>query len=91
MRVLSLDQIRAFLAVCRTGGVQKAAQHLHLTQPAVTTRIKKLEDNLGVALFERHASGMKLTKRGELLLQYAEQFERLARSRRRSRGRPRRH
>lgn len=78
MRVLSLDQIRAFLAVCRTGGVQKAAQHLHLTQPAVTTRIKKLEDNLGVALFERHASGMKLTKRGELLLQYAEQFERLA-------------
>jgi DNA-binding transcriptional LysR family regulator len=78
MRALNLDQIRAFLAVCRLGGVQKAAQHLHLTQPAVTTRIRKLEDNLGVALFERQTSGMKLTKRGELLLQYAEQFERLA-------------
>lgn len=78
MRTMNMDQIRAFLAVCRLGGVQKAAQHLNLTQPAVTTRIRKLEDNLGVALFERQTSGMKLTKRGELLLQYAEQFERLA-------------
>lgn len=78
MRVMNLDQIRAFLAVCRTGGVQRAAQYLNLTQPAVTTRIKKLEDSLGVALFERQASGMRMTKRGELLLQYAEQFERLA-------------
>ncbi|PTW56623.1 DNA-binding transcriptional LysR family regulator [Breoghania corrubedonensis] len=78
MRALNLDQIRAFLAVCRSGGVQKAAQHLNLTQPAVTTRIRKLEDSLGVSLFERQISGMKLTKRGELLLQYAEQFERLA-------------
>ncbi|MEO9527219.1 LysR family transcriptional regulator [Roseibium sp.] len=78
MRALNLDQIRAFLMVCRLGGVQKAAQNLHLTQPAVTTRIKKLEEGLGVALFERQASGMKLTKRGELLMQYAEQFERLS-------------
>ncbi|MEX0340185.1 MAG: LysR family transcriptional regulator, partial [Arenibacterium sp.] len=59
----------------RLGGVRRASQGLNLTQPAVTARIKNLEDNLGCTLFERHADGMALTKRGELLLNYAEQFE----------------
>ena len=78
MRHLNLDQLRAVLSVVRHGGVNKAAIALNLTQPAITARIKKLEDTLGVALFERSGAGLKLTKRGEMLLQYAEQFERLS-------------
>lgn len=78
MRNLNLDQMRAFLSVVRHGGVNKAAIALNLTQPAITARIKKLEEALGIAVFERSGAGLKLTKRGEMLLQYAEQFERLS-------------
>lgn len=77
MRSLNLDQIRAFLAVVRLGGVHRASQVLNLTQPAVTARIKKLEESLGTPLFERLPSGLRPTKRGEMLIGYAEQFERV--------------
>lgn len=75
MTRMNLEQLRAFLAVVRLGGVRRASQGLNLTQPAVTARIKNLESSLGCALFERNSDGMALTKRGELLLSYAEQFE----------------
>ena len=78
MHPLNLDQLRAFLAVVRHGGVNKAAGSLNLTQPAVTTRIKRLEEALGTELFERSPGRLKLTKRGELLQTFAEQFERLS-------------
>lgn len=72
---MNLDQLKTFLAVVRSGGVHKASVMMNLTQPAVTTRIKNLEDRLGCTLFDRTSGGMALTKRGELLLSYAEQFE----------------
>ena len=75
---LNIDQLRTFLAVARRGGIRKAAEALNLTQPAVTTRIKNLEAALGAELFERSATGVRLTKRGDLLVQYAEQIEQLA-------------
>lgn len=78
MHPLNLDQLRAFLAVVRHGGVNKAAHILHLTQPAVTSRLKRLEETLGTELFERFPGRLKLTKRGELLQTFAEQFERLS-------------
>ena len=74
---MNLEQIRTFLTVVRLGGVSKASQVLNLTQPAVTTRIRNLEQSLSADLFDRTGSGMRLTKRGELLLKYAEQFEEL--------------
>ncbi|MXQ07585.1 LysR family transcriptional regulator [Alphaproteobacteria bacterium GH1-50] len=77
MSRFTLDQMRTFLTVVRRGGVRRAAAALSLTQPAVTARIKNLEDMLGCALFDRSAGGMKLTKRGELLLAHAEKFEHL--------------
>lgn len=76
MQALNLEHLRTFLAVVRFGGVRKAAAGLHLTQPAVTARIKALEEALGTALFDR-SRGMRLTKRGELLVTYAEKFEHL--------------
>ncbi|MBJ3763764.1 LysR family transcriptional regulator [Maribius pontilimi] len=74
---LNSEQIDAFLATVRLQGVGKAALALNLTQPAVTARIKKLEQSLGKDLFDRSASGMRLTKDGEVFLTYAERFEQL--------------
>ncbi|MBE1293881.1 MAG: LysR family transcriptional regulator [Rhodobacteraceae bacterium] len=78
MTRLNLEQIRAFLMVVRIGSIRGAADVMHLTQPAVTSRIKGLEAALGAQLFDREPTGLKLTKRGDLLLGYAEQFEQLA-------------
>ncbi len=75
---LNLEQLKTFLSVVRLGGVRKAANMLNVTQPAVTARIKTLEDVLGCELFERAAGGLTLTKRGELLLAHAEKMEHLA-------------
>jgi DNA-binding transcriptional LysR family regulator len=77
MTRINLDQITAFLSVVRLGGVQKAARMLNLTQPAVTSRIKNLEESVSKVLFDRTSGGLRLTKDGELLLKYAERFEHL--------------
>jgi hypothetical protein len=51
--------------------VHKAADHLFLTQPAVTLQIKALEQDLGVRLFDRAAGRISLTRQGSILLSYA--------------------
>lgn len=78
MTQINLKQLKTFLAVVRYGGVCRAAECLNLTQPAVTTRIKNLEATLSAALFVRSSRSLQLTKRGELLVHYAEQFEQLS-------------
>ena len=77
MARFTIEQMRTFLTVVRLGGLHRAAAALGLTQPAVTSRIKNLEEALSCALFERTSGGMKLTKRGELLIAHAEKFEHL--------------
>lgn len=77
MNRVNLDQIRAFLHVVRLGGFARAADALGLTQPAVTTRIKNLERTIGAEVFARGPGGPRLTPKGEILLRYAESFERL--------------
>ena len=71
---MKFDQIRTFLWVARLGGFRKAAERLHLSQPAVSTRIANLEEELRVPLFERGPGDLVLTKHGTLLLSYAEQM-----------------
>ena len=75
MTRVNIEQLKTFLAVVRCGGVRKAAGVLNLTQPAVTARIKNLEEALGCTLYDRTPRGIRLTKRGELLLVHAEKFE----------------
>ncbi len=65
-------QLRTFLAVARLGNITRAADQLHLTQPALSKQIKALEEELGVLLFTRLPSGMALTSSGQLLLPQAE-------------------
>ncbi len=78
MPQLKLEQLKTFLTAVRVGSINRAADALHLTQPAVTSRIKSLEETLGTELFERTGSGVRLTKQGDLLVEYAEQFQQLA-------------
>ncbi len=78
MRMLDLGSLEIFRAVVREGGVVRAASKLHRVQSNVTTRIKQLEQRLGVALFRRQGRALALTPAGERLLVYSERLLRLA-------------
>jgi len=65
---MELYQLRSFAAVADVGHLTRAAEQLHVSQPAVSAQIKALEDELGVALFDRVSSGMVLTPAGRRLL-----------------------
>lgn len=71
---MTFEQIRTFLWVARLGGFRKASERLHLSQPAVSTRISNLEGELEARLFERSAGEPALTRKGQQLLGYAEQL-----------------
>jgi DNA-binding transcriptional LysR family regulator len=68
---MSLAQIEYFMAVAERGHVGRAACDLRVAQPAVSRQIKKLEDELGAALFVRTPRGMKLSGAGEVFLGHA--------------------
>jgi DNA-binding transcriptional LysR family regulator len=62
---LDLAHLRSFLAIVRYGGYHRAAEALHLTQPAVSRHMRKLEAHLGEPLFARRGRGVELTPYGE--------------------------
>lgn len=64
--------LRAFVTVAHEGNLTRAAQQLHLTQPAVSMQIKHLQESLDLTLFTRGAHGMALTRDGQALLPLAE-------------------
>ncbi len=63
--------LRYFSAVARRGSIREAAEELHIAQSALSRQIQRLEADFGVALFERHARGVKLTSAGEIFLRFA--------------------
>ena len=67
----SIRQIRYFLAVANAGQVSRAAMEINVSQSAVTSAIKSLEEIIGASLFERHSSGVSLTYEGNLFLGHA--------------------
>jgi DNA-binding transcriptional LysR family regulator len=69
---MELYQLRSFSAVAELGQLTRAAERLHVSQPALSAQIKALEDELSVVLFERGAGGMTLTAAGRQLLPEAE-------------------
>lgn len=68
---LDLDQLRSFIAIADTGSFTRAAEAVFKTQSAVSMQMKKLEERLGVALFERSGRAMRITEDGARLLAYA--------------------
>lgn len=69
---MDLTQLRAFITVAREGNLTRAAEQLHLTQPAVSLQIKALQQSLKLILFTRTPAGMTLTAAGAKLLPLAE-------------------
>jgi DNA-binding transcriptional LysR family regulator len=65
---LESDLLRTFIAVAETNNFTKAADVVGRTQSAVSMQIKKLEDGIGSALFDRGSRGVTLTKQGNTLL-----------------------
>ncbi|HKT89382.1 MAG TPA: LysR substrate-binding domain-containing protein [Candidatus Sulfotelmatobacter sp.] len=78
MAQLENFRLKVFRAVAEHLNFRKAAEHLFLTQPAVTLQIKALENDLGVRLFDRSATRVALTSQGATLLRYAEKIAKLA-------------
>jgi DNA-binding transcriptional LysR family regulator len=69
---VDIHQLKTFAAVAKEGTITRAAERVHLSQPAVSAHIKALEDTLGLTLFDRTPKGMTLTRDGERLLEKAE-------------------
>lgn len=65
---MELNQLRSFVCVAREQNLTRAARILHISQSALSTQIRGLEDSLGIILFERQARGMTLTVNGKTLL-----------------------
>lgn len=69
--VVKFAALRDFLAVVERGSLRAAARELGVAQPTITRNIQELEKELGVALFERGARGVKLTAMGQAFLRRA--------------------
>lgn len=70
---MDLTELKTFVAVAQSGSITHASKLVHLSQPAVSAHIKTLEEELGLALFDRTSRGMTLTADGKRLLLRAEQ------------------
>jgi DNA-binding transcriptional LysR family regulator len=68
---MDIKLLETFLWINRLGGFGAAANHLNTTQPAISRRIGRLEDSLGVKLFKGHTRNMNLTRSGFSLIEHA--------------------
>ena len=75
---MDLSDLRIFRAVANEGGVTRAAERLHRVQSNITTRVRQLEEDLGVPLFIRSGKRLHLAPAGQVLLGYADRLLDLA-------------
>jgi len=68
---MTLTQLRYFLAVIRCGSISGAAAQIHVAQPAISQRLRQLEEELGQVLFKRLPRGIELTQAGHHLKEHA--------------------
>jgi LysR family transcriptional regulator, cell division regulator len=74
---MDIDDLRILNAVARNGSMNRAASELHMVQSSVTSRIRHLEEELGVSLFVRHSRGVRLSAAGERLLSFSGRIDAL--------------
>ncbi|MBX7185623.1 MAG: LysR family transcriptional regulator [Vicinamibacteria bacterium] len=72
--VLNYHHLRYFWAVVREGGITRASERLHVSQPAISAQLRELERSLGARLHTRSGRSLVLTDVGRLTFQYAEQI-----------------
>jgi DNA-binding transcriptional LysR family regulator len=77
VHIMDVADLKVFDAVARLGSMSRAALELHTVQSNVTGRIRSLEGEVGVALFERHVRGVTMTPAGQRMLPYAARAARL--------------
>src|SRR5687767_10914097 len=75
---MDLSDLQIFRAVVQAGGITRAAEKLNRVQSNVTTRVRQLEQELGVDLFIREGKRMHLSPAGQQLLGYADRLLALA-------------
>ena len=75
---MDLSDLNIFRAVVREGGITRAAEKLNRVQSNVTTRVRQLEEDLGVELFIREGKKMQPSPAGKLLIDYANRLLDLA-------------
>jgi DNA-binding transcriptional LysR family regulator len=68
---MSLAQLETFVTIAETRNVSRAAERLRIAQPALSRRLRSLEDELGATLFVRTARGMALSQDGQVFLVHA--------------------
>ena len=68
---MNLNSLRLFAAVADRGGFTAAARQLHVSQPAISKAVRRLEAQLGAQLLVRSARGVDLTEEGRVLLAHA--------------------
>lgn len=73
---VTLRQLKVFESVAKNEGYTRAAEELHLSQPAVSMQIKQLEENIGLPLFERLGKKIYLTEAGKELYGYSSSISR---------------
>ncbi len=73
---ISLRQLRVFEAVARLSSYTRAAEELHLSQPAVSMQVRQLEDAVGLSLFERLGRAIVLTESGREIYHYSRSINR---------------
>lgn len=71
---MELSQLRAVLALKEAGGISKAAELLHLTPPAVLHQVRRLQDQLGLRLYQRVGRRLELTPAGRLVADHAKRI-----------------
>ena len=74
MEWLNFHHLRYFWTVARKGGVRKAAEELHVSQPSISAQLRLLEESLGEKLFKRSGRNLVLTDMGHLVLTYADEI-----------------
>lgn len=74
---MDVSDLKVFEAVSRHGSMNRAAQELHTVQSNVTARIRLLEEELGVSLFQRHARGVSTTPAGQRILPFVGRITKL--------------
>src|SRR5437763_16794640 len=67
---MNLRALRTFVATADSGGLVRASERLHVSQPAASRQIDPLEDEFGVPLFQRAGRRLQLTSEGEDLMRY---------------------
>ncbi|GAA4330905.1 LysR family transcriptional regulator [Pigmentiphaga soli] len=74
LKTATFRQLKTLHTVATLGSVSRAAEELHLTQPAISVQIRMLEESAGAPLLQRVGRGVQLTSAGEVLARYASEI-----------------